>query len=172
MTKKNEQVKRESRHKNRNNALYMATISRFIKCTVPKLARHKFSIYDSSLHCRVFRPYDRKLSSKVFEDDDNEVVTNAGPKLFGTKPKSTELNDNFSSEISSKKSSKILPFRLKEHEKWSESTKKHNLTIPEKLNLSIKDDPSGFLGSWAFKKLEMLIDNNNFGLGLFWLLKI
>uniref|UniRef100_A0A915IVW1 Uncharacterized protein n=1 Tax=Romanomermis culicivorax TaxID=13658 RepID=A0A915IVW1_ROMCU len=53
------------------------------------------------------------------EDDDNEVVTNADPKLFGTKPKSTELNDNSSSEISSKKSSKILLFRrLKEHEKY------------------------------------------------------
>uniref|UniRef100_A0A915IZ62 Uncharacterized protein n=1 Tax=Romanomermis culicivorax TaxID=13658 RepID=A0A915IZ62_ROMCU len=100
-------------------AIYMATISRFIKYTVPKLARHKFLIYDSPLHCGMFRPYDRKLSSKFFEDDDNEVVTNAYPKIFGTKPKSTELNDNSSSEISSKKSSKILPFkRLKEHEKY------------------------------------------------------
>uniref|UniRef100_A0A915HG71 Uncharacterized protein n=1 Tax=Romanomermis culicivorax TaxID=13658 RepID=A0A915HG71_ROMCU len=87
--------------------------------TVPKLARHKFLIYDSPLHCRVSRPYDRQLSSKVFEDDDNEVLTNADPELFGTKSKSTESNYNFSSEISSKKSSKILPFRrLKEHEKY------------------------------------------------------
>uniref|UniRef100_A0A915JN05 Uncharacterized protein n=1 Tax=Romanomermis culicivorax TaxID=13658 RepID=A0A915JN05_ROMCU len=99
----------------------MATISRFIKFTVPNLARHKFLIYDLLFHCRVFEPFDRKLCSKASEDYDNDVLANADHELFGRKPKSAQLNSdyNFSSEIPSKKSDEILPFiRFKEHEHY------------------------------------------------------
>uniref|UniRef100_A0A915JL75 Uncharacterized protein n=1 Tax=Romanomermis culicivorax TaxID=13658 RepID=A0A915JL75_ROMCU len=100
----------------------MATIPRFMKNTVPKLAGYKFLIYDSPLHDRVFKPYDRRLCSKVFGDDGNEVLTNANPELYGRMPKDTKLNGdyNYSSNISSKKCSKISPFSSKkEYDKYN-----------------------------------------------------
>uniref|UniRef100_A0A915L8X0 Uncharacterized protein n=1 Tax=Romanomermis culicivorax TaxID=13658 RepID=A0A915L8X0_ROMCU len=92
--------------------VYMATISRFIKNTVPNLIGYKFLIYDLPLHSRVFGPHDRRLYSKVSEHGDEKVLTNANPELFARRPKSKKLNAdyNYSSEISSKKCSDILPF--------------------------------------------------------------
>uniref|UniRef100_A0A915JHN0 Uncharacterized protein n=1 Tax=Romanomermis culicivorax TaxID=13658 RepID=A0A915JHN0_ROMCU len=62
------------------------------------------------LHGRVFGPHDRRLCSKVFQDEDNEVLTKVNRQLFGRRPTFTKLNGdyNFSSEISSEKSNRIL----------------------------------------------------------------
>uniref|UniRef100_A0A915J4J5 Uncharacterized protein n=1 Tax=Romanomermis culicivorax TaxID=13658 RepID=A0A915J4J5_ROMCU len=83
----------------------MATISRFMKNTVLKSASYKFVIYDSPLHFRLFGPYDRRLCSNVFDDDDNELLAINYPELIERRRKSKKLkrDHSYSSEFSSKK---------------------------------------------------------------------